>query len=131
MTEFTPARGVLVVDDNRDYAELLRRFLESRGYDVRVAARASEAVAAFDALRPGVVLLDYLLPGQDGVALCKSLRAHAEHGSRVRIVLLTGLTGAGGAPDALCADERLNKPVDLPTLLECVERNMEEAARER
>lgn len=118
--------GILVVDDNRDYAQLLQRFLESRGYTVRVARCADEALASFDEMRPSLVLLDLMMPGVDGRDICRALKAHAEHGSRVRVILLTGLSEAGAAQAAeeACVDDYATKPIELQELLARVERNM-------
>jgi len=118
--------GILVVDDNRDYAQLLQRFLESRGYAVRIARCASDALASFDEMRPSLVLLDLMMPGVDGRDICRALKAHAEHGQRVRVILLTGLSEAGAAQAAeeMCVDDHATKPIDLQDLLALVERNL-------
>lgn len=114
---------ILVVDDSRENAELLQRFLDLRGYATSVAHDADEALAVFDRVRPALVLLDVLMPGRDGWAVCRAMRDHP-HGAQTRIVMLTGL-GAERAREGMLttgADALLAKPVDLNDLAACVRR---------
>lgn len=81
-----PTKGrVLVVDDDAPLAEMLTIVLRQDGFDSRVCARGDEALAAFRDYRPDVVLLDLMLPGKDGIDVCKEIRAE----SGVPIVMLT------------------------------------------
>ena len=57
---------ILVVDDNPDNAEIIRQYLEIRGYPTTVAHSGDEALALFETIRPAVVLLDVMMPGRDG-----------------------------------------------------------------
>ena len=57
---------ILVVDDNRDNVEILRAFLESRGYTVSEAPDGKTALARMEQVRPALVLLDVMMPGMDG-----------------------------------------------------------------
>src|SRR6476660_1925066 len=87
MTDFAePARGsVLVVDDDPSLAEMLSIVLRQEGFDSHTVSRGDLAVEAFRDYRPDVVLLDLMLPGRDGIDVCKQLRAE----SGVPIVMLT------------------------------------------
>jgi len=81
-----PTKGrVLVVDDDAPLAEMLTIVLRQDGFDSRVCPRGDEALAAFRDYRPDVVLLDLMLPGKDGIDVCKEIRAE----SGVPIVMLT------------------------------------------
>ncbi|MFC6696702.1 MtrAB system response regulator MtrA [Nocardioides daphniae] len=81
-----PARGrVLVVDDDASLAEMLTIVLRQEGFDSRMVTRGDQAVPAFREYRPDVVLLDLMLPGKDGIDVCKEIRAE----SGVPIVMLT------------------------------------------
>jgi signal transduction histidine kinase/ActR/RegA family two-component response regulator len=82
-------RRVLVVDDNRDAADMLQRLLSLAGLEAQVAFDGPGALAAYSALQPQVVLLDIGLPEQDGYAVCRALRA-LPGGDAVRIVAVTG-----------------------------------------
>lgn len=81
-----PAKGrVLVVDDDASLAEMLTIVLRQEGFDSRVCARGDHALGAFREFRPDLVLLDLMLPGRDGIDVCKEIRAE----SGVPIVMLT------------------------------------------
>jgi len=69
------AGKILVVDDERELQEMLREFLESKGYEVAVAATGVEALGLLPAFRPDVVLLDVRMPEMDGVETLKRLVA--------------------------------------------------------
>jgi two-component system response regulator MtrA len=81
-----PARGsVLVVDDDASLAEMLSIVLRQEGFDSRVVGRGDVALDAFRDYKPDLVLLDLMLPGKDGIDVCKEIRAE----SGVPIVMLT------------------------------------------
>jgi two-component system response regulator MtrA len=76
---------VLVVDDDPALAEMLTIVLRTEGFESRVCANGDNALAAFRDFKPDVVLLDLMLPGKDGIDVCKEIRAD----SGVPIVMLT------------------------------------------
>src|SRR5918992_1485965 len=76
---------VLVVDDDAALAEMLTIVLRQEGFDSRMCTRGDQALAEFRAYRPDVLLLDLMLPGKDGIDVCKEIRAE----SGVPIVMLT------------------------------------------
>jgi len=76
---------VLVVDDDAALAEMLGIVLRNEGFDSRVCPTGDRALAEFRDYRPDVVLLDLMLPGKDGIDVCKEIRAE----SGVPIVMLT------------------------------------------
>jgi PAS domain S-box-containing protein len=85
----SPARRVLVVEDNRDSAEMLRLVLELDGHEVDVARDAAGGIARTRAFLPDVVLCDIGLPDRDGYELAREIRAIPELAG-VRLVALTG-----------------------------------------
>jgi len=76
---------VLVVDDDASLSEMLTIVLRQEGFESRVITRGDEALAAFRDFRPDVVLLDVMLPGKDGIDVCREIRAE----SGVPIVMLS------------------------------------------
>jgi two-component system response regulator MtrA len=76
---------VLVVDDDAALAEMLSIVLRQEGFDSQTVGRGDLALNAFRDYRPDVVLLDLMLPGRDGIDVCKEIRAE----SGVPIVMLT------------------------------------------
>ncbi len=77
--------SVLVVDDDAALAEMLSIVLRNEGFEPFVCHSGDQALAAFREHRPDVVLLDLMLPGMDGIDVCKAIRAE----SGVPIVMLT------------------------------------------
>ena len=83
---YAAANGrVLVVDDDAALAEMLAIVLRNEGFEPFVCNSGDQALASFHAHRPDVVLLDLMLPGMDGIDVCKAIRAE----SGVPIVMLT------------------------------------------
>jgi two-component system, OmpR family, response regulator MtrA len=82
---FATKGRVLVVDDDPSLAEMLTIVLRQEGFDSRVCSRGDRALAEFRDYRPDVLLLDLMLPGKDGIDVCKEIRAE----SGVPIVMLT------------------------------------------
>ena len=76
---------ILVVDDDAEIRNLLQEYLQKQGYRVTAAADGKALRAGMDTLRPDLVILDLMLPGEDGLALCRDLRARSE----VPIIMLT------------------------------------------
>jgi two-component system response regulator BaeR len=77
---------ILIVEDEPKIASLLEDYLRSRGgYRCRTVHRGDEALDAFHAEKPDLVLLDLMLPGLDGIEVCKTLRAE----SSVPIIMVT------------------------------------------
>jgi two-component system response regulator MtrA len=84
-SDFGTKGRVLVVDDDASLAEMLTIVLRQEGFDSRVCSRGDRALAEFRDYRPDVLLLDLMLPGKDGIDVCKEIRAE----SGVPIVMLT------------------------------------------
>lgn len=80
---------ILVVDDDAALAEMLSLVLHNEGFQSRIVARGDEAYAAFVEYKPDLVLLDLMLPGTDGIAVCRQIRNSDGQGSGVPIVMLT------------------------------------------
>jgi DNA-binding response OmpR family regulator len=102
-------QSILVVDDDPTVSDVVRRYLERAGYDVRLAADGHGALASFARDRPDLVVLDLMLPGIDGLEVCRRLRTSADG---VPIVMLTAL---GEESDRvlglqLGADDYVTKP---------------------
>jgi two-component system, OmpR family, response regulator MtrA len=87
-TEAAHRGRVLVVDDDAPLAEMLTIVLRQEGFESRMCARGDQAMDEFRAYKPDLVLLDLMLPGKDGIDVCKEIRAE----SGVPIVMLTAKT---------------------------------------
>jgi DNA-binding response OmpR family regulator len=76
---------ILVVDDERNIVELARLYLTREGFEVEGVGDGGQAVAKFGQLKPDLVILDIMLPGTDGLTICKEIRKQ----SQVPIIMLT------------------------------------------
>jgi CheY-like chemotaxis protein len=117
------SRDVLVVEDNDDARETLRRMLELEGHRVRVAADGVTALEAVRAAPPEIALIDVGLPRMDGYELARRIRAELP----ATRPLLVAVTGYGLPEDrnrtrAAGFDLHLVKPVDSATLADVLAR---------
>ncbi|MFM8965804.1 MAG: MtrAB system response regulator MtrA [Actinomycetota bacterium] len=78
--------SIMVVDDDQDLAEMLGIVLNGVGMEVDLVSRGDEAVEVFKNSQPDLVLLDIMLPGTDGIEVCREIRKQS---NRVPIVMLT------------------------------------------
>src|ERR1700753_1374150 len=78
---------LLIVDDDKELCSLLSKFLSRHGYRVSIAHSGGEMTALLDASRINLIILDLMLPGEDGLVLCRRLRAT----STVPIIMLTAM----------------------------------------
>jgi two-component system, OmpR family, response regulator MprA len=106
---------VLVVEDDEDIADVLRRSLRQEGHEVRAAFDGEEALAVAAEFMPDLVVLDLGLPKLDGVEVCRRLRASSD----VPILILTARTDTGDRVEGLDAgaDDYLVKPFERAELL--------------
>jgi signal transduction histidine kinase/ActR/RegA family two-component response regulator len=123
---------ILVADDNPDSVESLSALLEQSGHEVRTACDGASAVAAAEAFRPEVVLLDVGMPNMNGYEACRRIREH-EWG---RNMLVIALTGWGQREDrarsqAAGFDQHFVKPVDPKILLAYLNRHSAKRAELR
>jgi two-component system response regulator RegX3 len=106
---------ILVVDDEQSYRDALRVALEREGFRVEVAVDGADALERFDAVRPGLVLLDVMLPRISGVDVCRQIRAK----SQVPIIMVTARNAEIDAVVGLevGADDYVTKPFRLRELV--------------
>ena len=110
------ADRVLVADDDRAIRESLARALELEGYDVVVTADGASALSAVREQPADVLVLDVMMPGVDGLTVCRVLRAERD---RTPILMLTARTETSDRVAGLDAgaDDYLPKPFELDELL--------------
>ncbi|MGD8641917.1 MAG: response regulator, partial [Gammaproteobacteria bacterium] len=110
--------NILIVDDDREIRELLKTYLERNGYRTTLAADGRAMWTALDEHRIDLIVLDLMLPGEDGLTLCRNLRAN----SRVSSIPVIMLTALGEETDRIVglemgADDYLPKPFNPRELL--------------
>ena len=106
---------ILIVDDDREIRDLLGRFMTKHGYRVTAAQDGREMHRALEDWNINLIVLDLMLPGEDGLSLCRNLRAK----SQIPIIMLTML---GDETDRIVglemgADDYLAKPFNPRELL--------------
>ena len=104
------AISVLIVEDDRNIAELLQMYLEKEGYAVTVAHDGGQGLSKFRAIKPDLVLLDVMMPVMDGWSVCKTVRAE----SQTPVIMLTakGETADKGNGLKIGADDYITKPFE-------------------
>ena len=113
------ATTVLVVEDDRNIAELLQMYLEKEGYAVTVAADGGQGLEKFRAIQPDIVLLDVMMPVMDGWGVCRAIRAE----SQTPIIMLTAKGETSDKVQGLKsgADDYITKPFEMKEVLARVE----------
>ena len=103
-----PNKKVVVVDDDASVQEVTRAYLERDGYLVYVAGTAAEGLAVAERVKPGLVVLDLMLPDRSGEDVCREIRERSD----VPILMLTAKASEDErvAGLALGADDYLTKP---------------------
>ncbi len=112
-------KKLLVVEDEEKIAEVVKSFLESKGFTVLVAFNGRKALEIFDREDIGLVLLDLMLPELSGEEVCKSLRKK----SKVPIIMLTAKSDEADMLQGLGigADDYIMKPFSFKALLARIE----------
>lgn len=110
-----PAR-IVVVDDDEALRNAVRRALRLEGYDVELAADGAEALAHLTGVKADLVVLDVLMPGLDGITVCRRLR---DSGDDTPVLMLTARDAVSDRVVGLDAgaDDYLTKPFALEELL--------------
>ncbi len=113
--------SVLVVDDEPNIVLSLEFLLKQVGYEVRVARDGEAALESIAQAKPGLVLLDVMMPKRDGFDVCQTIRANPDW-SDVRIIMLTakGREIEREKGLALGADEYVTKPFSTREVVEKV-----------
>ena len=113
------AKTVLIVEDDRNIADLLRLYLEKEGYEVVIALDGLKGVEKFREVHPSLVLLDVMLPGMDGWGVCRTIRSE----SKTPIIMLTAKSETEDKVSGLKqgADDYITKPFEMKEVLARIE----------
>ena len=122
---------IMVVDDDKNICEILRLYLEKEGYNVILCHDGQEAVAKFNALNPDMILLDIMLPGENGYEILKKLKSEPET-KNIPVILVTAreaefdkVRGLDGG-----ADDYVTKPFGMMELVARVKAVLRRCARQ-
>ena len=113
------ATSVLIVEDDKNIAELLQMYLEKQGYAVTIAADGGKGLEKFRAIKPDLVLLDVMMPVMDGWAVCRAIRAE----SQTPVIMLTAKSELDDKVAGLRsgADDYITKPFEMREVLARIE----------
>ena len=113
------AISVLVVEDERNIAELLQLYLEKEGYAVTIANDGGQGLEKFRAIQPDLVLLDVMMPVMDGRQLCRAIREE----SKTPVIMLTAKAETDDKVAGLKsgADDYITKPFEMKEVLARIE----------
>jgi two-component system, OmpR family, response regulator len=117
---------LLLIEDDPDIRALLAEFLGREGYEVRTLETGKQATQTVTGFAPQLVILDIMLPGEDGLSICRRIRAE----SNVPIIMLTAKTGDIDKIVGLeiGADDYLGKPFNPRELLARIRAQLRRAA---
>jgi CheY-like chemotaxis protein len=124
------AARILIVDDNAVNLKLASALLELEGYEVAQAADAEQAQEMLAGVLPDLILMDIALPGMDGLALTRKLKAD-ERLKHIPVVALTAFAMKGDEEKARAAgcEGYITKPIDTRALAEQIARVLGDRAR--
>jgi two-component system response regulator MtrA len=109
------SQRILVIEDDQSIAEIVGILLRAEGFDVSYCADGNQALNAFQVVNPDLVLLDLMLPGRDGIEICRAIR----ESSGVPIVMLTARSDTSDVVTGLeaGADDYIVKPIKNEELI--------------
>ena len=113
------AVSVLIVEDDRNIAELLQMYLEKEGYAVTGAYDGGQGLTKFRAIKPDLVLLDVMMPVMDGWGVCRAIRGE----SQTPVIMLTAKSETDDKVTGLRsgADDYITKPFEMREVLARIE----------
>jgi two-component system, cell cycle response regulator DivK len=123
MSKISKNRIILYVEDNHDNRVLIRRVLESDGYEMAEASNADDALQKLQTVKPHLILMDINMPGVDGYTLTARIRKTPGFAT-VPIVAVTANVMRGDREKSLEAgcDGYIQKPIDIDILTQQIER---------
>ena len=127
MTALQPPPHILVLDDDQRLRELLQRFLTEQGFRVSAPPDARDLARRLERDPPHLMVLDWMMPHEDGLSVCKRLRSN---GDRTPIIMLTAKGDADERIDGLDAgaDDYLAKPFNPRELVARIQAVLRRAA---
>jgi CheY-like chemotaxis protein len=127
-----PNEPILIVDDNPLNLKLEKRLLEIEQYQVLTAKNSEETFELLNRFHPRLILMDFQLPGMDGVDLTKKIKAEPRHKDTV-ILMVTSYDQQGDEAKAKAAgcDGYITKPIDIQTFAGIVSSYLHRSSGER
>ncbi len=118
--------NILLVDDDPDFVALLRTALRGKGYTVATANNVRDGLTLTRTSPVDLILLDVMMPGQDGGVLAQTIKQDARL-AEIPVIFLTALVSPAEAQKRAALGDRelyISKPVNLPELMACMEHQL-------
>ncbi len=119
----TSKKKILLVDDDKDFVEVTRLFLEKNNFEVEIATSGRECLDKLKSFSPDLLILDIMMPEKSGFEVCKELKSSLEY-SKIPVLMLTALKQKLGKTSysvaqglELEAEDYLDKPVKPDELI--------------
>ncbi len=116
------SKKILIVDDDPLIQDLLTKMLSKNGYKIEIAADGFDAGFKIKDFKPGLIILDLIMPGMDGFEVCTRVKENSET-SHIKILAITGYDTKENRDRIMAAgaDDYLAKPLELSTFLQHIE----------
>lgn len=114
-------KKILIVDDDQDISEIIQMILEDAEYNTEIVTKGEEIYQSVEKYKPDIVLLDILLFGMDGRAICRKLK-NQKSTKNIPVIMLSAHPDIADTIEEHGADDFLAKPFYMETLLEKVEK---------
>jgi DNA-binding response OmpR family regulator len=117
-------RKIVIVDDSQDLLEVLKYFLEEKGYEVETATKEQDLISLVRSFSPDLIILDIYLQAEDGREICKELRRHKET-KYLCILMFSASSRALTNYKEYGADGYIEKPFGLNEIVKKIETTLE------
>ena len=104
--------NILVIDDNKDHANMIKAMLQVKGYDITIKADTINLEDSIQKIMPDLIIMDMLLSGVDGCEICKTLKNNA-YLAHIPIMMISAHPDARKECIDAGADSFLEKPFDI------------------
>jgi len=122
-------KTIFLVEDNEQYAEVIRLHLEQAGHKIHIAHDGETALQSVGGIKPDIIFLDVMLPGIDGITICAKLKGDPDL-KAIPVVMLTGRTAVKDVDEALRAgaEDYISKLDDIETIWAQIDEKIERYA---
>jgi DNA-binding response OmpR family regulator len=118
---------ILVVDDDIDILSVMEVLLTMKGFEVQVTARGENTFSKIASFNPDLILLDVLISGHDGRAICRQLKENQET-KHIPVIMFSAHPGAAATITDYGADDFIAKPFDVSSLMKKIQEQLSAAS---
>lgn len=115
---------ILVIDDDVDILSAIEILLSMKGFLVEVTPKGENTFSKIDSFKPNLILMDVLISGSDGRAICKQLKAN-EDTRNIPVIMFSAHPGAAATISDYGADDFIAKPFNVNNLLQKINAQLE------